>query len=85
MSTFLLVYFLGAYLTAVLYCLLLENNMFRESIFYAVTINPEIPPLTLLFVTTIFFTALSWIGVCVMLYFIYDIISTTIKSKSINK
>lgn len=85
MTTFLLVYLLGAYLTAVLYCLLLENNMFRESIFYAVTINPEIPPLTLLFVTTIFFTALSWIGVCIMLYFIYDIISTTIKSKSINK
>jgi threonine/homoserine/homoserine lactone efflux protein len=45
--------------------------------------NPEIPPLTLLLVSAVFFTVLSWIGVCVMLYFIYDIVSTTIKSKSI--
>lgn len=85
MSTFLLVYLLGVYLTAVLYCLLMENSMFRESIYYAVTMNPEIPPLTLLLVSAVFFTVLSWVGVCIMIYFIYDIISTTIKSKSINQ
>lgn len=85
MSTFLLVYLLGAYLTAVLYCLLMENNMFREAMFYAVTMNPEIPPLTLLLVSAVFFTVLSWVGVCIMIYFIYDIVSTTIKSNSINQ